>query len=150
MNIPASDSVQNEFRLWMYVYRSTCSTLFDLDENKCTIKLNISVRNVYLQRSCRNAFSRKNEFYKSAQKLSPPSHNWMCLALQLLFRFVYLSFLQNVSCLNFWQRILLSAVLLDTSEKIQGGDRTRDLSVLEVEGSTRCRRHGHCSRLLIR
>jgi hypothetical protein len=152
MNIPAGDCIQNEVKLWMYVYPSTRSTLLDQDENKCSRKINISVRNVYPQSSCRNAFSRNSEFYKSAKKLSP-SNNWMCLVLQLLFHFIYLPFLQKVSCLIFWLRILLLASLLDLSEKrqrkIEGGARTRALSVLVTEGSTRCRLHGHCSRLLI-
>jgi hypothetical protein len=126
----------------MYVYRSTCSTLLDQDENKCSRKINISFMNVYPQRSCTNAFSRKkNEFYESAQKLSRTSPNWMCVAPQLLFGFIYLSFLHK-----------RTADFVNISEKrqrkIQGGVRTHDLSVLVAEGSTRCRRHGHCNRLL--
>lgn len=98
MNISPGDSIQNEFTLCMYVHRTTCSTLLDWDENKCTIKINISVRNVYLQRSCRNAFGRNSEFYESAKKLSPSSNNCMCSELQMYFRFIFLPLLQKVLC----------------------------------------------------
>jgi hypothetical protein len=72
MNISPSDSIQNEFKLCMYVRRTTCSTLLEWDENKCSIKINISVRNVYVQRSCRNAFDRNSEFYESAKNYLLP------------------------------------------------------------------------------
>jgi hypothetical protein len=149
-----SGYIQNEFKLCMHVHRSTCSTLLDWYENKYSIKINILVRNVYLQRSCKNAFGRNSGFYESAKILSPSSNNWMCLELQIYFHFIYLPFLQKVLYLIFWQGLLLPASLLDKFEKRlrekQGDVRTRDLSVLMAVGRRICKRHVHCNQLLIR
>jgi len=96
---------------------TTCSTLLDWDENKCTIKINTSFRNVYIQRSCRKAFGCNSEFYESAKNYLLRQITGCVYSCKYIFFSFICHSCKTLLCPNFGQRFLLSESLLDQSEK---------------------------------